>query len=142
MPKKKRRFRSPAVVAQAAQAAQAVQVAQAAQAVQAGSPAPPVPRSSEVHFEENNGTIYAEAEARLAADEAGELRVGINCCSVCAAPEVAVHACPRCGKSARTERTRMNMRETNEGDLAGDEVPSEEVSGSSVASDQSAHRSE
>ena len=33
------------------------------------------------------------------------------------------------------------MRETNEGDLAGDEVPSEEVSGSSVASDQSAHRS-
>ena len=34
------------------------------------------------------------------------------------------------------------MRETNEGDLAGDEVPSEEVSGSSVASDQSAHRSE
>ena len=30
------------------------------------------------------------------------------------------------------------MRETNEGDLAGDEVPSEEVSGSSVASDQSA----
>jgi len=36
----------------------------------------------------------------------------------------------------------MKMRETNEGDLAGDEVPSEEVSGSSVASDQSAHHSE
>ena len=34
------------------------------------------------------------------------------------------------------------MRETNGGDRAGDEVSSEEVSESSVASDQSAHRSE
>ena len=43
---------------------------------------------------------------------------------------------PFCGKSARTERMRINTRETNVGIRAGDEVSSEEVSGSSVASDQ------
>ena len=51
-----------------------------------------------VEFEENNGVIYPEAERRLAAHESGELRVGINCCAVCAAPEAT--QCNTCGKVA------------------------------------------